>query len=152
MCPEGKPLLFVSFKVSSVLVAVQKNLSITVFSLNLCFVFFLLFLYEIFHLNFSLVEYSRFWNDIIEFSRVWTKVLLSAPIAFDHGVSQSIYSVFNKKAIFQQSPIVYLRAEKNVIEREGMSRAHIRDAAATCDILSYLEERVSKYERAFILD
>ena len=39
-----------------------------------------------------------------------------------------------------------MRAQKNHVEREGMRKAHIRDAVAMCDTFSYLEERVSQRE------
>jgi len=35
-----------------------------------------------------------------------------------------------------------MRAQKNLNERLGMKKAHIRDGAAMCDFLSYMEERV----------
>ena len=40
------------------------------------------------------------------------------------------------------SPILYLKGRKNAVEAEGMARAHLKDAAALCDCLSELEERV----------
>lgn len=40
------------------------------------------------------------------------------------------------------SPVIYMRAQKNDVEKEGMRRAHIRDAAAMCDVLAYLEQKV----------
>jgi len=36
-----------------------------------------------------------------------------------------------------------MKARKNQIEREGMRRAHIRDAVALCDFLAHFEESVS---------
>ncbi len=63
---------------------------------------------------------------------------------FDMGVSEAIYSLINADIIHERtSPIVYMRAQKNQEEREGMRRAHVRDAVALCDTLSYLEERVN---------
>jgi Xaa-Pro aminopeptidase len=65
---------------------------------------------------------------------------------FDMGVSEAIYSSVNPEIILKEtSPIIYMRAKKNDVEREGMRRAHVRDAVALCDTLSYLEERVSSY-------
>ena len=36
-----------------------------------------------------------------------------------------------------------MKARKNQIERDGMRRAHIRDAVAVCDFLAHFEESVS---------
>jgi Xaa-Pro aminopeptidase len=40
-----------------------------------------------------------------------------------------------------------MRAVKNSVERRGMRRANLKDAAAMCETLSYLEERVSEEAR-----
>lgn len=62
------------------------------------------------------------------------------------GVSEAIISSVNPEIIHKEySPIIYMRAEKNEVEREGMRRAHVRDAVALLDTLSYLEERVSSF-------
>lgn len=62
---------------------------------------------------------------------------------FDMGASEYIYSSLSREIILERtSPIVFMRAQKNEVEREGMRRAHIRDAVAMCDTFSYLEERV----------
>lgn len=59
------------------------------------------------------------------------------------GASEAIYSALPQKIVVERvSPIIYMRAQKNEVERTGMLHAHIRDAAALCDIFSYLEERV----------
>lgn len=59
------------------------------------------------------------------------------------GVSEAIFSSVNREITYKNtSPIVYMRAQKNNVEREGMRRASIRDAVALCDTLSYLDERV----------
>lgn len=63
------------------------------------------------------------------------------------GVSEAVYSqIRNREIILERtSPIVYMRAQKNDVEREGMRRVHIRDAVAICDTFSYLEKRVGKF-------
>jgi Xaa-Pro aminopeptidase len=62
---------------------------------------------------------------------------------FDMGASKHIHMHLNREIIFERtSPIVYMRAQKNEVEREGMRNAHISDAVAMCDTFSYLEERV----------
>lgn len=61
------------------------------------------------------------------------------------GASEAIHSsIWSRDVIVEQiSPIVYMRAQKNTVEREGMRKAHVRDAVAMCDTFQYLEERVS---------
>ena len=48
-----------------------------------------------------------------------------------------------EKQLALPSPIIFMKARKNQIEREGMRRAHIRDAVAFCDFLAHFEESVS---------
>lgn len=77
-------------------------------------------------------------------STSWQRVLMPSINVFDMGVSEAIYSSVNREIIHERtSPIVYMRAQKNNVEREGMRRANVRDAVALCDTFSYLEERVS---------
>lgn len=76
-------------------------------------------------------------------SQQWKRVLLPSLSVFDMGASEAIYASVNREIVLERtSPIVYMRARKNDVERAGMRRAHIRDAVAMCDTLSYLEERV----------
>lgn len=37
---------------------------------------------------------------------------------------------------------MYMMAEKNSVEKEGMRLSHIRDSAAMCNILAKLNEQV----------
>lgn len=83
------------------------------------------------------------WSDIRNLSQRWRRVLIPTPSTFDRGVSEAVYSSFHSGMVVnKESPVVYMRAQKNQAEREGMHRAHIRDAAAMCETLAYLEERV----------
>lgn len=76
-------------------------------------------------------------------SQQWKRVLLPSYSVFDMGASEAIFTSVRREIILERvSPIVYMRAKKNPTEREGMRRAHIKDAVAMCDTLSYLEERV----------
>ncbi|XP_055678193.1 uncharacterized protein LOC129786952 [Lutzomyia longipalpis] len=87
-------------------------------------------------------DYNAIWSDLRTFSQQWQRVLIPTYCVFDMGASEAIYSALPQKIIVERvSPIIYMRAQKNKIEREGMENAHIRDAAALCDIFSYLEER-----------
>ena len=45
----------------------------------------------------------------------------------------------------EPSPVIQLRSEKNEIEAQGMRNAHIRDAIAMCDCISYIEDQM-KYD------
>lgn len=93
----------------------------------------------------SIKNYHDIWNDLRILSTNWKRVLLPTQNTFDMGASEAIYSSLSREKILDRtSPIVYLRAQKNDVEREGMQRAHIRDAVALCDTFSYLEERVSQ--------
>lgn len=61
----------------------------------------------------------------------------------DTGVNEAIHSSLSREKIYDHSsPIIYMRAQKNEVERNGMRAAHVRDAVAMIDTLSYLEERV----------
>lgn len=41
------------------------------------------------------------------------------------------------------SPIMYMMAEKNLVEKQGMRLSHIRDSAVMCNILAKLNEQVN---------
>ncbi|KAL7023026.1 hypothetical protein ACKWTF_012476 [Chironomus riparius] len=87
-------------------------------------------------------HYNDIWKDLRILSTSWNRVLMPSMNNFDLGVSEAIYSSVNREIIHERtSPIVYMRAQKNKVEREGMRHANIRDAVALCDTLSYLEER-----------
>ena len=97
---------------------------------------FLIYLHRVKH-------YNDIWKDLRILSTSWNRVLMPSMNNFDLGVSEAIYSSVDREIIHERtSPIVYMRAQKNKVEREGMRHANIRDAVALCDTLSYLEERV----------
>ena len=48
-----------------------------------------------------------------------------------------------EKQLALPSPIIFMKARKNQVERDGMRQAHIRDAVALCDFLAYFEDSVS---------
>lgn len=89
-------------------------------------------------------NYNEIWQDLRTLSQQWRRVLIPATCVYDMGVSEAIYTSVPKHMIVERiSPIIYMRAQKNEIEREGMKTAHIRDGAAMCDFLSYFEQRVN---------
>lgn len=59
------------------------------------------------------------------------------------GASEAIYSSVPRDIILEKvSPIIFMKAQKNEVEREGMRKAHIIDGAAMCETLSYIEQKV----------
>ncbi|XP_058813731.1 xaa-Pro aminopeptidase ApepP isoform X2 [Topomyia yanbarensis] len=87
-------------------------------------------------------DYEDVWRDLRTLSQHWKRILVPSTVVFDLGASEAIYSVIPRELVLNKpSPIIFLRAQKNEVERQGMRRAHIRDAAAFCEALSYLEKR-----------
>lgn len=63
---------------------------------------------------------------------------------FDLGSSEAIFSALRSHLVYEKpSPVIFMRAQKNAIEREGMQRAHVLDGTAMCEALSLLESRVT---------
>jgi Xaa-Pro aminopeptidase len=93
----------------------------------------------------SIKNYNEIWKDLRVHPYHWKRVLLPKMTNLDMGASEAIYSSLRSDDVIveQISPIVYMRAEKNMIEREGMRRAHVKDAVAMCDTFTYLDDRVS---------
>lgn len=92
---------------------------------------------------FSIKDYQNIWDDLKMFSRQWRRVLLPTDSNIEMGASEAIRATLPREIIFHHtSPIIRIRAVKNSIERKGMKRANLKDAAAMCETLSYLEERV----------
>ncbi|OQR77576.1 xaa-Pro aminopeptidase 1-like, partial [Tropilaelaps mercedesae] len=59
--------------------------------------------------------------------------------------SYSIVSIIpEERRILEESPIQLMKAVKNPTEIEGMKKAHIRDAAAMCEFMCWLEKEVPK--------
>ncbi|KAG8262233.1 Xaa-Pro aminopeptidase 2, partial [Homalodisca vitripennis] len=94
-----------------------------------------------------LQNYTSIWEDLRTLSQVWKKVLLPAEDEFSQGVSRAIYTAIPvDKRHVAQSPIMTLKSEKNPTEKEGMRKAHIRDATAFCDFMAYLEDKMADGE------
>ena len=49
------------------------------------------------------------------------------------------------------SPALTYKARKNEVERRGMVNAHIKDAVALIDFLSFMEEEVLQNKKVFML-
>ncbi|XP_017041184.1 xaa-Pro aminopeptidase 2 [Drosophila ficusphila] len=87
-------------------------------------------------------EYNQVWSDIRTYAQKWKRVLVSAPCVQELGASEAIYSSMpGKIVVWEISPIIFMRAQKNSDEQEGMRRAHIRDGAAICTAMSNMENR-----------
>ncbi|KAK7068099.1 Xaa-Pro aminopeptidase 2 [Halocaridina rubra] len=72
------------------------------------------------------------------------KVLLPSKYSYSGGVSYAIYSaVPEDKRLFVTSPVLFMKARKNEVEVQGMKRAHIKDAVALCDFLSFMEQEIT---------
>ncbi|XP_068204173.1 uncharacterized protein [Palaemon carinicauda] len=71
------------------------------------------------------------------------KVMLPAKFSYSGGASYAIYSaVPEEKRIMVTSPVLTMKARKNRVESQGMKNAHIKDAVALCDFLSFLEMEI----------
>lgn len=89
-------------------------------------------------------EYDEIWIDLRSYSHIWQKVLVPSHCVFDLGVSEAVFSSIIRNVILEKpSPVIFMRARKNAVERKGMQRAHVLDGAALCDAFSLLERRVS---------
>ncbi|EDW97136.1 probable Xaa-Pro aminopeptidase P [Drosophila yakuba] len=87
-------------------------------------------------------EYNQIWSDIRTYAQIWKRVLVPAPCVQDLGASEAIYtSMPGKIVVWEISPVIFMRAQKNSDEQAGMRRAHIRDGAAICEAMSNMETR-----------
>ncbi|EDW58690.2 xaa-Pro aminopeptidase ApepP [Drosophila virilis] len=87
-------------------------------------------------------KYKQIWSDIRTYVQVWKRVLVPGPCVQEPGASEAIYSAVPAKNVVEHiSPIIFMRAQKNSEEQEGMRMAHIRDGAAICEAMSNLETR-----------
>lgn len=69
---------------------------------------------------------------------------MPAPCTFDKGASEAVHSIFPQEKVYHHiSPVIFMKAKKNDVEREGMRRAHIKDGAAICEAMFNFEQRVS---------
>ncbi|CAH0386347.1 unnamed protein product [Bemisia tabaci] len=83
--------------------------------------------------------YESIFEHIRTDSQAWTRVLLPSESVFSPGASRAIVSaVRSDKRLLAVSPIIAMKAEKNEVERAGMKRAHVRDAAAICDFMAFV--------------
>lgn len=97
-----------------------------------------------------LKDYDAIWRDLRMLAHQWRRVLIPSRFTFDLGASEAIYSGLHQHLIFENpSPIIFMRAVKNELERKAMQRAHVLDGAAMCEALSLIERRVSRRNEIF---
>lgn len=86
-------------------------------------------------------DYTSIYADLRRASE--GKILIPTGGTFQRGASAAIaQSVAQAKRLYQLSPIIYLKAQKNAAEAKGMRVAHLRDAVAMSTLLSYMEGMV----------
>ncbi|KAF6208294.1 hypothetical protein GE061_016748 [Apolygus lucorum] len=94
-----------------------------------------------------IIPYENVWGDLKTMSsQIWKKVWFPGDAPFIPGGSRAIYDVIQSDKITKVSPIALLKAMKSEDERMGMSNAHVRDAAAFCDFMAYLENQMKTGE------
>lgn len=87
------------------------------------------------------------WRDIRTLSQHWKRILVPTATVFDMGASEAIHGAIPRELVLDRpSPVIFMRAQKNEVEKQGMKKAHIRDGAAMCEVLSFLEDRVSRHK------
>lgn len=97
-----------------------------------------------------LKDYDAIWRDLRMLAHHWRRVLIPSRFTFDLGASEAIHSGLHQHLIFENpSPIIFMRAVKNELERKAMQRAHVLDGAAMCEALSLIERRVSERNKTF---
>ncbi|CAH2265567.1 jg10098 [Pararge aegeria aegeria] len=83
-------------------------------------------------------DYTEIYADLRKSTE--PKILIPVEGTFQRGASAAIAQIIPlAKRMFQPSPILYFKAQKNQAETMGMHKAHLRDAVAMCTVLSYME-------------
>lgn len=86
-------------------------------------------------------DYTEIYSDLRKATE--SMILIPAEGTFQRGASAAIaQSIPLAKRVYQPSPILYIKAQKNQAEVMGMHKAHLRDAVAMCTVLSYMEVMV----------
>ncbi|KAG7156581.1 Xaa-Pro aminopeptidase 1-like 1 [Homarus americanus] len=71
------------------------------------------------------------------------KVMLGSKYSYSGGASYAVYSaVPEEMRLMVTSPVLLMKARKNAVEVDGMKNAHIKDAVALCDFLSFMEPEI----------
>ncbi|CAD6994422.1 xaa-Pro aminopeptidase 2 [Ceratitis capitata] len=87
-------------------------------------------------------EYNKIWNDLRTYAQIWKRIFVPGPCVQEEGSSEAVHNALPSNIIYTEvSPIIFMRAQKTPEEQRGMREAHVRDAAAICEAMSYLESR-----------
>ena len=92
----------------------------------------------------ALREYSAFLDSL---PALLPQLSASARVLLDaNRCNQAIYSAFPESShvLLADSPITLLKSVKNVVELAGVRQAHLRDSAAMCRFLQWLEDEVER--------
>ncbi|KAK6633497.1 hypothetical protein RUM44_004104 [Polyplax serrata] len=88
--------------------------------------------------------YDMVYNELRTLSQAWNRVLIPAAWSYSPGASHAIVTAIPpEKRFLRQSPIILMKAKKNVVEAEGMRRANLRDSAAFVDFIALMEEEMN---------
>lgn len=93
-------------------------------------------------LNVTFHHYSKIFTHLTE---MVNKKQLDGKVWISYGSSYALASIVPEKSrITEVSPIAVMKAIKNPVEIQGLTNAHIRDAAALCCYFAWLEKEVTK--------
>ncbi|KAK6644806.1 hypothetical protein RUM43_001079 [Polyplax serrata] len=88
--------------------------------------------------------YDMVYNELRTLSQAWNRVLIPAAWSYSPGASHAIVTAIPpEKRFLRQSPIILMKAKKNVVEAEGMRKANLRDSAAFVDFIALMEEEMN---------
>ncbi|CAH1408360.1 unnamed protein product [Nezara viridula] len=91
--------------------------------------------------------YDSILDDIATMAQKWKTACLPGEHLLTPGVSRAVFfTVPPEKRRTLVSPIARMKAEKNEVERKGMHTAHLKDAVAFCEAMSYIEKMINKGE------
>ncbi|XP_066984437.1 xaa-Pro aminopeptidase 1-like isoform X3 [Macrobrachium rosenbergii] len=86
-------------------------------------------------------EYNNFWTHL---STATGKVIIPQAHSYATGASYAVLSKIKAESrMVTPSPVILMKAQKNEVEIEGMKNAHVKDAVALCDFLSFMETEIT---------
>ncbi len=75
--------------------------------------------------------------------------MLGKKVAYSGGASFAVYEQLDdaeNRAAFEESPVMWIKSQKNAAEIKGMLDSHIRDSVALSDMAARLEDGMAKNE------
>ncbi|XP_064089431.1 xaa-Pro aminopeptidase 1-like isoform X2 [Macrobrachium nipponense] len=80
-------------------------------------------------------EYNNFWAHLATVTGI---------VVIPEASSYAVYSKIKTASRFiEPSPVILMKAQKNEVEIKGMKNAHVKDAVALCDFLSFMETEIA---------